>query len=80
MFTNYATLQGVDRIVPVDIYIPAAHLVQRRCSKASRRLHEKIRAGIPPAYEIREVSGVTLGRRRRVTGRTRRSSRHGSRC
>ncbi len=30
MFSNYAVAQGVDHIVPVDIYLPAAGRDRRR--------------------------------------------------
>jgi len=29
MFNNYALVQGVDQIVPVDIYVPAARPTRR---------------------------------------------------
>ncbi len=53
MFNNYATLQGVDRIVPVDIYIPGCPPRPEALLEGITRLHEKIRAGLPPAYEMR---------------------------
>jgi NADH-quinone oxidoreductase subunit B len=79
MFNNYAVVQGVDRIIPVDIYIPGCPPRPEALLEGITRLHEKIRAGIPPAYEIR---GVAESARQppTKTGRTRRSSWHGSRC
>ena len=35
MFNNYAIVQGVDHIVPVDIYLPAARPARRCCSTRS---------------------------------------------
>jgi len=32
VFNNYALLQGVDKIVPVDVYIPAVRHALRTCS------------------------------------------------
>ena len=56
MFNNYAVLQGVDKIMPVDIYVPGCPPRPEALMEGIVRLHEKIRAGIPPAYEIRGVA------------------------
>ena len=62
MFNNYAVLQGVDKIVPVDIYVPGCPPRPEALIEGIIRLHEKIQAGVPPAYEIRgsraEYEGV----------------------
>ncbi|HEY7197228.1 MAG TPA: NADH-quinone oxidoreductase subunit B family protein [Gaiellaceae bacterium] len=57
MFNNYAVLQGVDKIVPVDIYVPGCPPRPEAVLEGIVRLQEKIKAGIPPAYEIRRVAG-----------------------
>ena len=57
MFNNYSVLQGVDKIVPVDIYVPGCPPRPEALLEGIVRLQEKIRAGIPPAYEIRRVAG-----------------------
>jgi NADH-quinone oxidoreductase subunit B len=51
MFNNYTILQGVDRIVPVDIYIPFCPPRPEALMEGIIRLHEAHMAGVPPAYE-----------------------------
>src|SRR5205807_4605669 len=55
MFNNYAIVQGVDQIVPVDVYAPGCPPGPETLLHAILTLHEKIRTG--------EVT-----RRRRATG------------
>jgi NADH-quinone oxidoreductase subunit B len=56
MFNNYSILQGVDRIVPVDIDVPGCPPRPEALMEGIIRLHEKVQAGVPPAYEIRGVA------------------------
>ena len=56
MFNNYTTLQGVDKIVPVDIHVPGCPPRPEGLMEGIIRLHEKVLAGVPPAYEIRGVA------------------------
>jgi NADH-quinone oxidoreductase subunit B len=56
MFNNYTILQGVDRIVPVDIHVPGCPPRPEALMEGIVRLHEAVVAGVPPAYEIREVA------------------------
>jgi NADH-quinone oxidoreductase subunit B len=56
MFNNYAILQSVDKIVPVDIYVPGCPPRPEALMEGIIRLHEAVMAGIPPAYEIRGVA------------------------
>ena len=56
MFNNYAVVQGVDKIVPVDVYIPGCPPRPEAVLEGIVRLQEKIKAGVPPAYEIRNVA------------------------
>jgi NADH-quinone oxidoreductase subunit B len=56
MFNNYTTLQGVDKIVPVDIHVPGCPPRPEALMEGIVRLHEKVLAGVPPAYELRGVA------------------------
>ncbi len=56
MFNNYAILQGVDKIVPVDIHVPGCPPRPEALLEGIVRLQEMIKAGVPPAYEIRGVA------------------------
>jgi NADH-quinone oxidoreductase subunit B len=56
MFNNYAVLQGVDKIVAVDIHVPGCPPRPEALVEGIVRLQEKIAAGVPPAYEIRGVA------------------------
>ena len=56
MFNNYTTLQGVDKVVPVDIHVPGCPPRPEALMEGIVRLHEKVLAGVPPAYEIRGVA------------------------
>jgi NADH-quinone oxidoreductase subunit B len=56
MFNNYAVLQGVDRIVPVDVDVPGCPPRPEALMEGIVRLHEKVKAGVPPAYVIRSVA------------------------
>lgn len=56
MFNNYAILQGVDRVVAVDIFVPGCPPRPEALIEGINRLQEKIKAGVPPAYEIRKVA------------------------
>jgi NADH-quinone oxidoreductase subunit B len=56
MFNNYTVLQGVDKIVAVDIYVPGCPPRPEALMEGIVRLHEKVMAGVPPAYELRGVA------------------------
>ncbi|MDQ4082312.1 MAG: NADH-quinone oxidoreductase subunit NuoB, partial [Actinomycetota bacterium] len=52
MFNNYAVVQGADKIAPIDVYIPGCPPRPEAVLEGIIRLQEKIKAGVPPAYEI----------------------------
>ena len=56
MFNNYAIVQSVDKITPVDIYVPGCPPRPEQLIEGIIRLHEAVQAGVPPAYEIRGVA------------------------
>ena len=56
MFNNYTVLQGVDKIVAVDVHVPGCPPRPEALMEGIIRLQEKIKAGVPPAYEIRGVA------------------------
>jgi NADH-quinone oxidoreductase subunit B len=45
MFNNYAIVQGVDQVVPVDVYAPGCPPSPQTLLHAILTLHEKIRTG-----------------------------------
>ena len=64
MFNNYAIVQGVDHIVPVDIYLPGCPPRPEMLMDAILKLHDKImeeplgtnaRRRQDPAYQPREL-------------------------
>jgi NADH-quinone oxidoreductase subunit B len=55
MFNNYAIVQGVDQIVPVDVYAPGCPPSPETLLHAILTLHEKIRSGAITRRTVREA-------------------------
>jgi len=63
MFNNYAIVQGVDHIVPVDIYLPGCPPRPEMLMDAILKLHEQIsnsKLGVNREEIIREVEAAAL--------------------
>jgi NADH-quinone oxidoreductase subunit B len=71
MFNNYAIVQGVDHIVPVDIYLPGCPPRPEMLLDAIVKLHDKIqnmKLGANREAEIEELEQATLRRLPLVQG------------
>ena len=63
MFNNYAIVQGVDHIVPVDIYLPGCPPRPEMLLDAILKLHKKVqdtKLGVNRENEITELEEVAL--------------------
>jgi NADH-quinone oxidoreductase subunit B len=63
MFNNYAIVQGVDHIVPVDIYLPGCPPRPEMLFDAILKLHQQIqdtKLGSHRRAEVRELETVAL--------------------
>ncbi len=63
MFNNYAIVQGVDHIVPVDIYLPGCPPRPEMLLDAILKLHEQVQAtklGVNRENEITELEEAAL--------------------
>ena len=63
MFNNYAIVQGVDHVVPVDIYLPGCPPRPEMLMDAILKLHEQIgieKLGINREMIVREVEAAAL--------------------
>src|SRR5688572_21412600 len=63
MFNNYAIVQGVDHVVPVDIYLPGCPPRPEMLIDAILKLHEQIgsgRPGVNPVRAAREAEQAAL--------------------
>lgn len=55
IFDNYAIVQGVDRVVPVDVYVPGCPPTPDGLLYGIMKLQDKIRAGADRVFEERAV-------------------------
>ena len=63
MFNNYAIVQGVDHIVPVDIYLPGCPPRPEMLFDAILKLHDKIqdiKLGANRRAEVSELEAIAL--------------------
>jgi NADH-quinone oxidoreductase subunit B len=63
MFNNYAIVQGVDHVVPVDIYLPGCPPRPEMLLHAILKLHDKIQEmplGVHREEAIREAEQAAL--------------------
>jgi NADH-quinone oxidoreductase subunit B len=63
MFNNYAIVQGVDHVVPVDMYLPGCPPRPEMLIDAVLKLHDKVqhtKLGAHRELEIREQESVAL--------------------
>ncbi len=52
VFNNYAIVQGVDQIVPVDVYVPGCPPTPDMLMYGFSMLQDKIKRGVPPASDL----------------------------
>ena len=60
VFNNYAIVQGVDKIVPVDVFIPGCPPTPDMLLYGFNELQRKIREGIPNPPDPLKASGLKL--------------------
>ena len=60
IFDNYAIIQGVDHVVPVDVYVPGCPPTPEALIFGVLKLREKIDRGLPPKY----LEAATQGKAR----------------
>ena len=60
VFNNYAIVQGVDKIVPVDVFVPGCPPTPDMLLFGFNELQRKIREGIPNPPDPLKASGLRL--------------------
>ncbi|EQD30607.1 NADH:ubiquinone oxidoreductase, 20 kDa subunit, partial [mine drainage metagenome] len=68
MFNNYAIVQGVDQIVPVDVYAPGCPPTPETLMHAILTLHEKVRTEAITRRGVTEIAAGGGPRGGGVTG------------
>ena len=63
MFNNYALVQGVDQIVPVDVYAPGCPPGPQTLLHAIMTLHQKIHDGELTQRKVGEGAGLVIEQR-----------------
>jgi NADH-quinone oxidoreductase subunit B len=66
MFNNYAIVQGVDHIVPVDIYLPGCPPRPEMLMDAILKLHDKIENSKLGVHREKEIEALEQARLRRL--------------
>jgi NADH-quinone oxidoreductase subunit B len=70
MFNNYAIVQGVDEIVPVDVYAPGCPPSPQTLIHSILTLHEKVRSGEITRRRAESGSGAGIDLQSEVSGWT----------
>jgi NADH-quinone oxidoreductase subunit B len=66
MFNNYAIVQGVDHVVPVDIYLPGCPPRPEMLLDAILKLHDKIQNSKLGPHREKEITELERARLRRL--------------
>jgi NADH-quinone oxidoreductase subunit B len=66
MFNNYAIVQGVDHVVPVDMYLPGCPPRPEMLLDAILKLHDKIQNSKLGPDRQKEITQVERARLRRL--------------
>ncbi|HEX9056726.1 MAG TPA: NADH-quinone oxidoreductase subunit B family protein [Ktedonobacterales bacterium] len=59
VYNNYAIIQGVDKVVPVDVYVPGCPPTPEMLLFGLNELQRKIRDGIPNPPDPMKAAGIT---------------------